>query len=180
MQIDVLRLIVVVVFIGVLIVAGLYDYAARRIPNWTVLCLLGLFVPTAFLGAQPVSLGSSIAGFTVAFAVTGVLWSVRIIGGGDAKLFSALSLFFGLKYLLIFVAATSISGGLVALVMLLRRPTQALVMLQVRGKGKLGRGVPYGIAIAGGGLVAAWLSGFLWHRTVLNVHDLDYLRRPTH
>jgi prepilin peptidase CpaA len=175
MQIDPLRLVLVTVFVALLVAAATYDYKSRRIPNWTVLGLLGLFLPTALLNLQPVSLASSLTGFAVALAATMILWMARIVGGGDSKLFSAVSLFFGLKYLWILASATAIAGGLVALVMLLRRPTRALVMLQMRGKGDWGGGVPYGIAIAAGGLAAAGLTGFVWPRHVVSALDLNYL-----
>lgn len=178
MPIDPLRLALVAAFAAVLIVAAVYDYRSRRIPNWTVLGLLVLFVPTAVLNLQPVSLGSSLTGFAVALAATTGLWMARVVGAGDSKLFSAAALFFGLKYLWVFAVATSMAGGLVALVIMLRRPTRALVMLQMRGKGDWGEGVPYGIAIAAGGLAAAWFTGFLWPSHSLAGIDLGYLKRP--
>jgi len=39
-------------------------------------------------------------------------------------------------------------GGVIALASLLSRPTRAMVMLHMRGKGDFGRGIPYGVAIA--------------------------------
>ena len=37
---------------------------------------------------------------------------------------------------------------LIALISLVSRPTRAMVMLHMRGKGDFGRGIPYGVAIA--------------------------------
>jgi prepilin peptidase CpaA len=48
---------------------------------------------------------------------------------------------------------TAVTGGLIAVISLASRPTRALVMIQVGGKGDFGRGVPYGVAIAAGALV---------------------------
>jgi prepilin peptidase CpaA len=161
MPIDPLRLVLAAAFVALLATAAASDHQKRRIPNWTVLALLGLFLPTALLGAQPASLISSLAGFAVAFVATTILWLAKVVGGGDSKLFSAVALFFGLEHLGLLAAATAIAGGGVVLVMMLRRPTRALVLLQMRGQGDWGGGVPYGVAIAAGGFAVAGLTGFL-------------------
>jgi prepilin peptidase CpaA len=126
-----------------------------------------------------VSLASSLYGFAVAFAATTLLWMARLVGGGDSKLFSAAALFFGLKYLGLLAVATGLAGGLVAVVMILRRPTRALVLLQMRGRGE-SAGVPYGVAIAAGAIVAGWLTGFLGLHASVGKMNLDYLTHSNH
>ncbi len=73
-----------------------------------------------------------------------------------------MSLYAGLPYLLDLAVITTLTGGLIAIVSLVSRPTRALVMFQMGGKGDFGRGVPYGVAIAAGGLavIAERLAGW--------------------
>jgi prepilin peptidase CpaA len=61
--------------------------------------------------------------------------------------------FMGLPQLMLI---TVLTGGAIAVVSLASRPTRALVILQMRGKGDFGRGIPYGVAIAAGGVVVLW------------------------
>jgi prepilin peptidase CpaA len=79
-----------------------------------------------------------------------------VIGAGDCKLFAATALFAGMAGLGLFTLATAFAGGAIALVSILTRPTRGLVMLQLRGKGDFGRGIPYGVAIAVGGAAVVW------------------------
>jgi prepilin peptidase CpaA len=161
MSTDVARVVIGVMFVGLLGAAAVYDVRSRRIPNWIVLALLVLFIPTAVFDLQPTNLTQAFIALGIAFVVTTALWLLKVIGGGDSKLFSAAALYAGYKYLGIFAVATALAGGVIALYFMIRRPNRALVMLQMRGKGDWGKGVPYGCAIAIGAVVTGWISGFL-------------------
>ena len=139
----------------VLIVAAVSDIRWRRIPNWTVLALIALFALLAIaLGGQ--GLVSALAAAGVALVVSVALYMFRLIGAGDSKLITAVALFAGLGYLPLLLLATALTGGAIAIVSLVSRPTRALTMFTMRGKGDWGRGVPYGVAIAVGGALVIW------------------------
>jgi prepilin peptidase CpaA len=157
-----LRLAIAVAVSGVLVWAAAVDVMTRRIPNAAVLALIGLF-----LGWTAIDMGagavSSLEAAGLALAITVALYAFKIIGAGDSKLFSAAALFAGIGYLPYFAFATALAGGAIALVSVASRPQRALVMFTLRGKGDFGSGIPYGAAIAVGGIAIIWgaLSGWL-------------------
>ena len=57
------------------------------------------------------------------------------------KLLTAVSLFVGIPQILQFLVLVAMAGGVIAVGSLAARPTRALVMLQVKGKGDFGRGM---------------------------------------
>jgi prepilin peptidase CpaA len=101
-------------------------------------------------------LGSALLIAAVSLAVGFGLFVFKIWGGGDAKLFAAVALFAGVAHLSNLVLVTALVGGFMGLVSLASRPTRALVIWSMRGKGDFGRGIPYGVAIAAGGVVVVW------------------------
>jgi prepilin peptidase CpaA len=159
---DIVRLGVAAVATAILAWAAVSDVRSRRIPNWCVAALLGLYVPWALTGDwSGVLSGLEAAG--IGLAVTFALYAFRIFGAGDSKLFAACALFAGMGFLPYLAVATSLVGGLVALVSIASRPYRALVMFTMRGKGDFGRGVPYGVAVAVAAAIVIWapLAGFL-------------------
>lgn len=135
--------------------AAVSDIRARTIPNWTVVAIVGLFLPWALLHWGAWAAWTLLAG-AIALAIGVALYSFGVVGAGDAKLFAAVALFAGLGHLLTLGVWTALAGGLIALVSIASRPNRALVMVSLRGKGDFGRGVPYGVAIAAAGAVMVW------------------------
>lgn len=135
--------------------AALNDIRARKIPNWTVLAVLALALP--WLALHPLIWdGWALLAGAIAFGATFGLYSLGVLGAGDSKLFTAVALFPGLGHLPLLAFAVALAGGLIALVSLLARPTRALVMFNLKGKGEFGPGVPYGLAIAVGAVLVIW------------------------
>jgi prepilin peptidase CpaA len=159
---EVARYAVYLALSGLLAWAAVVDVVARRIPNAAVLAILGLFAVTAVIG-RGAGLGSQLAAGGIVFVIGYGLYAFSIWGAGDAKLFAATALFMGMDHLMAFTLATVWTGGFMALVSLASRPRRALVMLNLRGKGDFGRGIPYGVAIAVGAMVTLWgyFSGWL-------------------
>jgi prepilin peptidase CpaA len=157
-----MRWVIVGFFTLVLAIAAGSDVKDRRIPNWTVLAVILLFVGWAFVGPS-ISWTSAFEAAGIAFLLTVVLYLFKFIGAGDSKLFIAVSLFAGIGYLPLFAFATSSIGAAIAIVSLASRPTRALVMFNMRGKGIFGRGIPYGVAIAIAGVLIVFgeLRGIL-------------------
>lgn len=143
------------VLTGLLAWAAVSDVISRRIPNATVLAVLALFVVSAVI-ERGAGLGPQVAAAGIAFVIGYGLYAFRIMGAGDVKLFAATALFMGTEHLAAFALATVWTGGIIAAVSLATRPRRALVMLNLRGKGDFGRGIPYGVAIAIGAIVVQW------------------------
>lgn len=161
--VEALRWAIVALFVAVLAAAAVSDVRSRRIPNWSVLALAALFVGWIFVGPS-VSVLSALGAAGLVFLVTGVMYYFDVFGAGDSKLMTVAALFSGLGHLVQFACLTTIAGGVLALVSLAARPTRTLVMLQTRSKDSGSRGIPYGVAIALGGVLtmAAILSGIAW------------------
>ena len=105
LDIDVARLGVIFVLA---LMAGWWDWHARRIPNW--LCLGGL-VAALMLNEIPFAL----KGLGLALAIHLPLFALRATGGGDVKLMAALGALMGVEDWLRFFILNAILGGVVAL-----------------------------------------------------------------
>ncbi|MCR5873482.1 prepilin peptidase [Phenylobacterium sp. J426] len=152
---------------ALVIVAAVKDVTSFTIPNWISLALAAAFAPAALAAGLPltdvgvhlaVGLGALVAGM--------VLFALRWIGGGDAKLFAAAALWLGLAGLPSFLLATAVAGGgLSLLVLWMRRPLFRPVVLMgpswVVRLAEPKEGIPYGVAIAVGALAAFPHAPFL-------------------
>lgn len=156
-----LQTLALAVFPALVIVAALSDATSLTIPNWISAALALAFLPAAVcVGLSPgqaaVCLGLGLG----ALAIGVVLFALRWIGGGDAKLIAASALWLGLSGAASFALWTAVAGGALALALLgarravvplglpLRRPAWIARLLEPEGD------IPYGIAIAAGALMA--------------------------
>lgn len=151
---DILRYGILAVLTGVLIWAACTDVMSRRIPNQAVIAVLCLYVVWLVL-ARGAGLWPALGAGVLSFVVGYILYLFRIMGAGDVKLFAAVALFAGLDHLLLLALATAISGGLIAVINMLVRPYLSQAMLALQGR-EMGRDVPYGVAIAIGGISVTW------------------------
>ena len=144
------------------VLAGVRDLTTMTIPNWMSLVLIIAFVPAVLLAgpgwqAILVHLGIGLVALTIGIG----LFALGVIGGGDAKLLAALSLWMGPGGVLIFALWTAVAGGLFSLALVLaRRQFAALAPAAPAWLGRLlePKGdIPYGVAIAAGALLA-WPS----------------------
>jgi prepilin peptidase CpaA len=112
---------VLVALLAVLIAAAIYDVRYRRIPNWLTAggVLLGVALNTIGPGGQ--GLLFSLTGFLVAFAIYMVLYILRAMGAGDAKLMAAVGALVGWKAWFGIFLVTAIIGGAIALVLVMMR-----------------------------------------------------------
>jgi prepilin peptidase CpaA len=123
------------------------DVKTLRIPNALVaaVAVLGLcrLVAIGDLGIALYTLGASV----IIFIATFLLFWRGFVGGGDAKLMTAAALLVGYNSLFNFLVVMSICGALVSLaILVMPRPSN-----QPQPRARLV--VPYGAAIAGGGIV---------------------------
>lgn len=159
--------------------AALSDACARRIPNWLTGGLVALYPLYVLASPTAVPWATALMAAAAVLLVGVVLFAARVLGGGDVKLITAVTLFAGLDHLALFAAVTSLTGGALALALLLLRPWSGLIGAQLTALGLVGRlraaeapppaghghaaastnpagqGLPYGIAIAAGGLAVA-------------------------
>lgn len=157
---------VVAVAIGILLAIAYQDARTRRIPN-------ALTTAIAILGTMRLILANDLAATlhtlivtTLVFAVAFVLFWRGVFGGGDAKFISAMALLVGSRDLLDFLFIMSVCGGGLGLAILvwagfhprhcpsrqLARTTPSLRWAEPAA-GPERPTVPYGVAIAGAGVV---------------------------
>lgn len=142
----------------VLIFAAVTDIRVRRIPNWTVIALIVLYVPWVFVGPH-VSWTSALWAFGIALLVTGGLYLGRIVGAGDSKLFTAAALFAGLQLIGPFALATALIGGLIAMGVMIVNPKRVMRGMTAKGREQQ-RGIPYGVPIAIAALLVMFVPPF--------------------
>lgn len=144
-------------FVILCLQAALRDMVTLTIPNWMNLALLALFVPAAFASG----LGWTLAGLHLltalaAFVVTFGLYAVGAFGGGDAKMIPAVLIWIGPAGVLPFLVGMAFGGGILALVLILARKYVPTPLAPPFAEKILTRnaGIPYGVAIAAGALLA--------------------------
>lgn len=143
----------------VAVMAAVRDLTTMTIPNWMSLALAALFLPAALVaGLEWLPILSHLGIGAAALAVGIGLFALRVLGGGDAKLLAALSLWMGLEGAAIFVLWTGVIGGLFSLALILLRARFGAWAPAAPGwVGRLlapGGDIPYGVAIAAGALLA--------------------------
>ena len=112
--------------VGLVVLAAIYDWRYRRIPNWlTIGGLIAGLVLQATLGAGWVEAVTAIG---LALAIYVPLWLLRAVGAGDVKLMAAIGAFPGPREWLAIFLITAVLGGIVALIVVLckRRLGQTL------------------------------------------------------
>lgn len=156
------------VFAGLLIIACVIDLKVFRIPNAIPLALIALFlIKSAAAGNAEIWPGHLMA-FGLTFGLGLLAFALGMFGGGDAKLMTALALWFGMAGLPGFLVITAISGGLLALFLLglrhlaNRQPVMASSSGSTNAPKLLDRRapVPYALPIT---FAALWLEWQHWH-----------------
>ena len=150
----------VAVFPALVITAALRDVTTYTIPNWISVALIAAFPLAALAQGLPLqTLGLHLAIGVAALVVGMVMFALRWIGGGDAKLFAAAALWLGWPAVLTYLGITGIAGGALAVGLLgLRSPLLRGYVLSgpawFTRLAEPGENVPYGVAIAIGALAA--------------------------
>lgn len=164
------ELAVMLVFPALMIFAGATDLFTLTIPNRISLALVAGFVcliPFAGIGWEGIAMhvATGMAMLVICIGLFAMGW----IGGGDAKLFAAASLWMGYENLYEYTLMTAVFGGILTLAMLGLRMFPLPAGLAAQGWiARLhdnGRGVPYGLALAAAGLVVYpklnWIQGLI-------------------
>lgn len=158
-RMTILILALLIIMPALTIIAGLRDLTTMTIPNWMSAAIVVGFLPAAFAVGLPWM--EMLTHFGVAFAALLVgmgMFALRWIGGGDAKLMAATTLWLGLSSTVAFVLWTAVVGGVFGLLLIVARknaqpflawaPRWLARLLEPKGD------IPYGVAIAAGALIA--------------------------
>lgn len=157
-MIDVIRLAIW----GLLTAAAVQDICRFRISNRLCLAIVALY-PAWLLavGFQP-DVWENALSFVLALMLGLLAYHRGLVGGGDVKFFAAAALWFDLRTAAYFLLAVTVSGGLFALAMIFLR--RLVILLPARAPDwavlKAEEPIPYGVAIATGGIVCSVLYGF--------------------
>jgi prepilin peptidase CpaA len=150
------ELLVIFVVPALLALAAGWDLASYTIPNVLPLALIAAFVLFVVVtGMTGGNFAAHLAAGLVGLAAGFGLFALGYIGGGDAKLFAAVALWFGFADLGSYALVATVLGGALTLTLLVLRK----IPLPVSGIPWLRRlhdarsGVPYGVALAAGALV---------------------------
>ena len=157
-----------------LVIACVTDVRWRRIPNVLVLALaLTGFAFSVWLEPWLGGLARAMSGLALGFGIWIVFYIIGAIGAGDVKLFAAAGAWLGPAATWRAALVGAAIGGMLAIAMLLRerRARQGLenVMTSISARSLAvlapgasnSRQLPYGVALACGALIVAWIPGIL-------------------
>jgi prepilin peptidase CpaA len=154
--------------IGLLLTAAWYDVASRLIPDQIGLGLAAIGIIIRLL-AGPLALAESLAVTTILFFILLLLHKHRVLGGGDVKLLVALAIGLAPMHVVHLFTVTALAGGVLCTIHLalrnLPRPHRVatksiLRRVYIAERWRILRRwpLPYGVAIACGGIWAVLLN----------------------
>jgi prepilin peptidase CpaA len=136
---------------GLLAWCAVDDIRTRTIPHAAIAAIVLVYAVYALAGHADWVSGLISAGILLVAGF--MLFYFHVMGGGDAKLIAGMGLWVGLHHIVAFILYTAIIGGVVTLAVLV------IHRFKVRNSGSVVHAaptVPYGVAIALGGAIAAW------------------------
>ena len=157
--------IISLVFLGatlvISILSSIADFRSMTIPNWHSGVIILLFIPAYLLAPNlfyPIF--HHITAFVVMFIVSFLLFHFKVMGGGDSKLATALSLWLGLKPMMIFMFFMALVGGVlggITIYIQKKKPFKSYAEESWIYKAQQGvNAVPYAIAITSGYFVSVF------------------------
>lgn len=152
-----LNLAILAAFIFAVCLAALEDIRAFKIPNWASATVAIAFVPYYMLHSWLFPIGMHLIIAAAIFVITVIFWKLRLIGGGDVKLLTAVGLWLGPDLALQFMLLMTIASLVIALGILLIRkfswvayaaaaPRPVLRMVAIAEAGKCPYALPIAIA----------------------------------
>ena len=103
-----------------LVIAVIFDFRTREIPNWISIGLVGVAIVAAITGLEGVRWWMVLSGGILGFIVGALLFHYAEFGGGDAKLIIGVGSIVGPVGLLIALFWMAIAGGVLALIAMSR------------------------------------------------------------
>ena len=148
---------------SLLLVAAINDVKTHKIPNWiSVALLIGFLLFSLFDGLSLTTIAIHM-GVGLSVLMCGfILFAFNIIGGGDAKLLASAAIWMGPAAALPFGFLTVFAGGIFSFAVIIFRrvplPATAFKFDWVMRLHMDGGGIPYGVAIAIGGIATLLMS----------------------
>jgi prepilin peptidase CpaA len=140
-------------------VAAVSDLVRFTIPNWVCGALAVLVMPAMIAAPGAHNWFGHIGAAGAALVAGAAAFRFAGVGGGDVKLFTGLALWAGFDRLLDLMTGIVLAGGVLALVLVVLRRLAGIVVPAQPGRPSrlprlfwIGEGVPYGVALAAGGL----------------------------
>ncbi len=160
---DTIRLLL---FPALMAFAASSDLLTMTISNRLSLALAcGFFLLTLVTGMSFAAIGMHLAAAALVLVFSFGFFSQGWIGGGDAKLAAATTLWFGFDYLLDYLIYASLLGGVLTLVLIQFRklPLPGPLARQpwIMRLHETGGGIPYGIALAIAALIVYPKTGWM-------------------
>ena len=151
--------IVLVIFTGLLLTGAASDARRFLIPNQICLAIALLYPAHVLTVGPSVAWAPALAIAAATLAVGFVLFAAKFVGGGDVKFLSATILWAGPEYIVPFWLIMSLTGGGLGVAMWVRHRFFAVrAPAGVPTKTIATRPMPYGIAIAAGGIWVALIK----------------------
>jgi prepilin peptidase CpaA len=157
-MLEILQLAALISAPALMVFAASYDVFTMTIPNRISLFMTGMFVVAALLLGM--SLVDTAMHFAIAFIVLAVgigMFAAGWVGGGDVKFAAATTLWMGFGFVLEYIFVSALAGGALTLLILAFRrlplPATAQGWTWLDRLHNPKNGVPYGVALAFGGLV---------------------------
>jgi prepilin peptidase CpaA len=152
-----LDLAILAVFVFGVCFAALEDVRAYKIPNWASAMVALAFIPYYLLHSWLFPIGMHLIIAAAIFVITATFWKLRLIGGGDVKLLTAVGLWLGPGLALPFMITMTLASVAIAVALLLIRrfnwvflaaqaPRPVLRMVAIAEAGKCPYALPIAIA----------------------------------
>ena len=166
----IVELAIMFLFPAIMVFAGVLDIFTMTIPNRISIGLVAGFVclaPFAGFGWETIALHFATGALMLSLGIGA--FAAGWIGGGDAKLFAAASLWMGHENLYDYVLLSSIFGGILTLGFLALRkyplPSRLAEQPWIARLHDAGHGVPYGVALSAAVLIlypdTSWFEGLV-------------------
>lgn len=159
-----------------MVFATFYDLFTMTIPNRITLALIAafaVFAPLAGMGWETAlwHIGVAIVVLVVGFG----LFSLGVMGGGDAKLLAASALWFGTAFTLPYLLAASVMGGVLTLIIVIARrvhlPNALMSIAWIARLHDKKQGIPYGAALGPAALYV--FLGSPWMTFIISGHSIS-------
>lgn len=154
-----LEALIFVVFPFCMLFAAVSDMMSMTIANRVSVILIATFAAVApFTGMGWADYGWHFAAAALVLSITFGLFAIGAMGGGDAKLLAATSLWMGLSMeLMQYLVVSAVIGGLMTLLIIIYRGSPLSMLtgnnLFLRQFANDKVGIPYGVALGTGGLI---------------------------
>jgi prepilin peptidase CpaA len=130
-----------------------FDLVERRIPNWLCATAVISGLAAAFLQGGLGDMGNHALHMVIGLLGGMALFAVGGFGGGDAKFYAGVASWFALKQALLLLVCVALSGLLLLIVWFGYRRARGIPVRRVHETAF--DGLPYGVAIGLGAMIAA-------------------------